>query len=340
MLTSKQNIENYRFLKSDYLNDELKQNKFLVSLWLCLKENQNDILLFNEHYLLELYKDEIKDMTEEDLFKIIEGKILSIKSPSILCKWLGNFYIIKNNKNNFTELINITIDKLINNELWFNSLLDKKIEVEIEDLCLQSGEVLPTSFISYLNFKSPRFTGYYFENLLYYVLTDKTEIKDYDNFYIENINKPESLKFTKQDYNFLMSFDDEVLKASIQQYLVKEITTDKYNEIWEFVDVIQNEKYKGFLINYIEKLKRCTFIRKYKNNNIKHSIKVKNNNINGEIDFIINDDIILDSKVVKNSNSCIYHWYYQLSLYEFCLSNQIYKKIIINFMNSKIFYYK
>lgn len=348
--------KNWNYLNKNLLPEFLcnPEGKQLTCLWLLTKSDKQNFETFNDSYLLRLYSDELaKFQSSEELLEYILKYIESLEFPSSLSKWINNIYL-------FNE--------------YFYEITRKyefpKYEISESPLCFENGMKPSLSIPSYLNFVSPQMTGYFIENVFAYLIRGhkyclKSKFKScIDYTYLTKISATSNpLTETDKEQLLIHLSNDGYYKTyihwlthiSIGQFINKSLSCDKYNEIFKFIQAIDNEKQLILIDKYINELNETVYLKHlkelyttYPENENFHSVNVAGtingtkNNLHGECDYVfMKPYTIIDAKVANNPT--LNTWFNQLMIYKKLMDNDKLpnpKLKIISFLNNTIYTFK
>lgn len=277
------------------------------------------------------------DITESNILKHLNDKLKSISSVTGFARIWKH---IEELRLAYPSSIVKNIDRLL-----------PSFTCTTYNMCGVNDPKLDNILVWEMNAISPEITGYFFENMLAYVL-DLTYEKD-----TSAILRRKDSEITIDQFNKMMEriraemydtidanvnvhkYDEikEILDASVLAYLEKNNLTETiaagirglYKYIYTWIDAL-NE--------YLENLKKSTIAMSMSREiGMEHSKYVESSDpelpIHGEIDFCSNS-YITDAKCYKTEDYL--GWFIQLYLYRALLDNHALQLRIINFNTNKV----
>ena len=305
-----------------------REGKEAVNLYLCSLSSNNNIVTFDEQSAAEKYKEIISkfetiDALLDDIFKRLDMK----ESPSKTAIWYLNLAVDE-------------IAKLCSKQISTRAYLQLALPTITEQrICRADGSEPSLAIVHYLNHVSPQFAGYFFENVIAYII----DIKNDENWYVEHYELPLS-DDDKRLFEYLSSGSSlvsQLLLQSIKQWVRKRITLESYEPIFKFCESLKDDTIRVQVENYIKEIADCEPFKNWRtlpSDLKKHSIDVAgyifDKYFHGEIDLLIAGRIV-DVKVCKDIK--LTSWFAQTSIYKQLASFPVAHLQIVSLMNNKIY---
>ena len=337
-------VDDVNFVSYKYYNNSFLDKEFVYVTY-YINTFDSDSRLTLQQYC-KANAESLQTLNEEEVEKSIDDKLASISSVSKLAK------------------VSSFIDDI--RESVKDSTLKQRIPSFTVSTYPMDGvnhSKLDCIIIWELSYIFAPLNGYFFENLLSYIIgcppnvndfskllmgknakiTHKqffdtcerrgmiTKVKESDEYKCEWCN--EKINFEGITY-IPTSFTMYVLFSALVAYLEKnDFTNDDSDKLTAYINYMNTNK--TAIDTYITNLKESTIVDIMKREkHLEHSKSISNDDLNGEVDFI-STSYITDIKCYKNNEFKL--WFAQLRMYRDIVKNKSLKLRIINF-NSDEFY--
>ena len=310
------------------LQFQSREGKEAVNLYLCSLSSNNNIITFDEQAAAEKYKETVSrfetvDSLLDDIFKRLDMN----ESPSKTAIWYANLAVDE-------------IAKLCYKQVSARPYLQIQLPTITEQrICKSDGSEPSLAIVHYLNHISPQFAGYFFENIIAYII----DCAEDERWCVEHYELPLS-EDDKRLFEYLSSSDglvSKLLLQSIKQWVRKRITIESYEPIFKFCEILKIPEIRNQVENYIRDIADCEPFKNWKllsSDLKKHSLDVAgyiaDKYFHGEIDLLVAGRIV-DVKACRDIK--LTSWFAQTSIYKRLLTSPCAHLQIISLMNNKIY---